>query len=406
MKIQKSDVFLDLSKFWWKIVDDQLKNPDNDFKELSKEEKKVIKKEVKEILKKQDNINRDNWIKAELTKEEKVSNFFNKIKFLSLDDVKKEEVALKVKTDAEWDKLYWIEIFLSSWIAALWLLQNSVAVVIWAMLIAPLLRPINGLSFSIARWVHTFFIKSFKVLLFSVISSIFMWYIVSRVIWLNIETTEILSRITPNVIDFFIAFFSGIVAVLSLRFVRLWESIAWVAMAASLMPPLAVVWIEIYMNNYSSAFSAFTLFWANLIAILFVWTMFFWLYWFTPHNIQKQTKVFKRLFVVLLIWFIILIPLLISFNKIKTDFNISNVVKIHFEQILKTEISDFYVTDVKVINNSKDVLFLKVDLKLPENKDVSTTIEVIAKALTKIYNKEVDFDIEITRILRIHEKNK
>jgi uncharacterized membrane protein len=50
-----------------------------------------------------------------------------------------------------------------------------------------------------------------------------------------------MARSNPNVLDFFIAIFSAMVAVLSLRFTRLSESIAGVAMAASLMPPLAVV---------------------------------------------------------------------------------------------------------------------------------------------------------------------
>jgi uncharacterized membrane protein len=64
---------------------------------------------------------------------------------------------------------------------------------------------------------------------------------VTLLLGFEIETTEIMARSNPNVLDFFIAIFSAMVAVLSLRFTRLSESIAGVAMAASLMPPLAVV---------------------------------------------------------------------------------------------------------------------------------------------------------------------
>jgi len=50
-----------------------------------------------------------------------------------------------------------------------------------------------------------------------------------------------LARVNPTLIDLFVAIFSAIVAVLSLRFSRLSESIAGVAIAAALMPPLTVV---------------------------------------------------------------------------------------------------------------------------------------------------------------------
>jgi uncharacterized membrane protein len=49
---------------------------------------------------------------------------------------------------------------------------------------------------------------------------------VTLLLGFEVETTEILARSNPNVLDFFIAIFSAMVAVLSLRFTRLSESIA------------------------------------------------------------------------------------------------------------------------------------------------------------------------------------
>lgn len=377
-------------------------NVENNSKELTKAEKKEIKNEVKQILKKEEESKKDIWIKIELSKAEKIAQFFNKIEFLWLDNTQKEEVAKKVRSDALWDKLYWIEIFLSSWIAALWLLQNSVAVVIWAMLIAPLLRPINGLSFAIARWAQKFFVQAFWVLVFSIIASVFMWLFITFIVWLNIETNEILARTSPNIIDFFIAVFSAMVAVMSLRFTRLWESVAWVAMAASLMPPLAVVWIELYIWNFSAALWAFTLFWANLIAILFVWTVFFWLYWFTPHDIQKQTKVFKRIWIVLVILLIILTPLYASFNSIKTNYDLSTKTKSYLTDIFKNDIWDFVVSDVFVTSNTKNSLELKIVLRIPEWVDIKSKLSNVIDLLSNDFWKKVKLDIEIVRVLKLN----
>jgi len=315
--------------------------------ELTNAEKREIKQEFIEKTKNQEIISKDNfWIIEDISKEEKVRTFFDKIEFLWLENDQKEEVVLKVKSDASWDKLYWIEIFLSSIIAALWLIQNSVAVIIWAMLIAPLLRPINWVAFAIARWAHKFFLIAFRVLLLSIIASISMWILVAFLVWLDVETTEIIARSSPNIIDFFIAIFSAMVAVMSLRFVRLWESIAWVAMAASLMPPLVVVWIELAMMNFALAWWAMMLFVTNLVAIIMVWTIFFWLYWFTPHIEKQQKSMYKWLTFVIILIIIIMIPLVWSFKKIRENIKISKDVKVYLNTIIWDKINKYSISNI------------------------------------------------------------
>ena len=375
--------------------------------ELTEAQKKEIKKEVKEALKEQDNHDNihDKIYKKNLSWEYKISDFFNSIEFLWMDDIKKGEVAVKIKEDSEGDRLYWILIFLSSIIAALWLLQNSAAVVIWAMLIAPLLKPINWLSFSIARWWWKFFINALKVLVISIVISVLMWYLTTKLVWLNIETTEILSRSKPNIIDFFIASFSAVVAILSLKFERLWESIAWVAMAASLMPPLAVIGIELAIWNYWASFWATTLFWANLFAILFVATIFFWFYWFTPHLEKLQKNMFKR-FTFMLVWIIIiLIPLISSFLSIKNELKIQEIVRTCLTLELSANLSYFNISDLNIVNISKDSITLDSTIKILENADITKTLENINFELSKELNKEVETNFEIIRMFNINSED-
>jgi hypothetical protein len=84
---------------------------------------------VKEILKNTESADPISQ-KEKITMEDRVSNFFDSIEFLELENEEKESVATQIKKQIQSDKLYWIEIFLSSVIATLGLLQNSVAVVI------------------------------------------------------------------------------------------------------------------------------------------------------------------------------------------------------------------------------------------------------------------------------------
>lgn len=360
--------------------------------ELTKEEKKEIKKEVKEIISKQ----KDDKIEPK-TKEEKINSLFDKIEFLSFEDEQKWEIALQIKSHSKWDRVYYVAIILSSLIATLWLLQNSVAVVIWAMLIAPLLKPMNAISFSIARWWWKIFKNSLFTIIFSILISIWLSFVITKLIWLNKETSEIFARTTPNIIDFFIAIFSGMVAVMSLRFPKLWEWVAWVAMAASLIPPLSVVGIELSFWNYDASLNAFMLFWANLIAIILVAIIFFWLYGFTPHDARLQSKSFKRLAMVTISVIIIFIPLLFSFNNIKTSNEFSNTIKIEIQNIIKNDLDNFEITKVQVEKKSEENTLVKLNLKVSEWIDLQNIILKIKKYLKEKYKDKVGLEINIIR---------
>ena len=104
----------------------------------------------------------------EISSEEKVNEIFEKIEFLELTSEQKEEAAKEIVENIAFDKLYFLEICLSTIIIVFWLFQDSAVVVIGWMIISTLIRPINWLSFSIARWVGKVFVESLLVLVYSV----------------------------------------------------------------------------------------------------------------------------------------------------------------------------------------------------------------------------------------------
>lgn len=333
---------------------------------------------------------------------DKVTAWFDKIEFLDLSPEEKEEVAVKVKNDAVPDKLYRIEIFLSSVIAALGLLQNSVAVVIWAMLIAPLLRPINGISFAVARGEKPFFWISMRVMFFSVLVSVIMGFFSVKITWLTVETSEILSRTSPNIIDLFIAIFSAMVAVLSLGFSRLWESVAWVAMAAALMPPLAVVWIELELGNYTLAWWAMMLFLANLVAIVLVGAVIFWLYWFTPHSWIKQKSAVKWFTFIVFVIFIISVPLVSSLLSVKEKRELEFKSIDYLQNIIKQETLNFTISSLEIKSLDKDLVKISSVIKIPEWLDFYDTFKKqLDFELSKKLWRNVELDVELIRTANI-----
>ena len=163
----------------------------------------------------------------------------------------KENIALTVVEEGKLNSLYWFSLFLSAVIATLGLLQNSAPVVIGVMLIAPILRPIQAFSFGVMASNNAFAVKAFKNIILSVLLVATSSFFITWLIPVQLETSEILARTNPNILDFFIAVFSAAIAFLALVYKKkLSMSIAGVVMAASLLPPLAVVGIEISYTHY------------------------------------------------------------------------------------------------------------------------------------------------------------
>lgn len=341
-------------------------------------------------------------IKSE-TWSDKINKFFNSIEFINLSSNLKEEVAIKVKDWIVTGHIYWIQIFLSSIIATLWLLQNSVAVVIGAMLISPLLRPINGISYSISKWEKTLFWKSLSILIVSMFIAIILWFLSAKVVWISYETNEILSRTSPNILDLFIAIFSAMIAVLALGFNRFgWESIAWVAMAASLMPPLEIIWIELYFWNMVGAYGATMLFLANLVAIILVWIVIFRLYWFTPNTWDKQKKSFETFIFVVLSVLIISIPLFQSLFIIKEKSEIRKEAKVYLENILKKENSMISISNLDIDLVTDDSVLINSTIKLPEWINFYDAFKKqLDFELTKKLWKDVKLNIDLIRTANI-----
>lgn len=370
---------------------EKIKEISSSYEKKTKLEQKIEEVKEKWIEKVINDKNKTFW--------DKLNSWFNKIDFLELEQADKAEVAMKVKKDASPDRLYWIEIFLSGIIASFGLLQNSVAVIIGAMLIAPFLRPINGIAFGIARGEKKFFFNSVKVLIISSFVSIFMWFLVMNITWLYKETPEILARTSPNIIDLFIAIFSAMVALLSLRYKRLWESVAWVAMAAALMPPLWVIWMELALWNYNLAWWASMLFITNIVAIIIVWVWAFWLYWFTPNDWWKQKKAFIRIFLILFLIAIISIPLVKNLLFLRDKWYVEKQIQNNIYVILNKKINNFSITDIKINELNKENVNILVQIKLLQwTKFYNEYSDFLNKQLSNKVWRNVKVNIELNKV--------
>jgi len=163
-------------------------------------------------------------------------------------------------------------------IAAWGIIADSTAVVIGAMLIAPLMTPLMGTSLAMVmgwpkRASISFLVALGGVLLAIGLSIVFGWlYPVEISPELN---SQVASRVGPTLVDWAIAVFAGGAGAFALSRPDVSDSLPGVAVAIALVPPLSVIGLMISESNWSEAAGATLLFVTNMVAILLVGAIVF-----------------------------------------------------------------------------------------------------------------------------------
>ena len=153
-------------------------------------------------------------------------------------------------------------------IASIGLIQNNVAVVIGAMLLAPLMTPILGVSLSFVQGNRELVICSSLTTLVGFSLGILISVLLGSAFFANHITEEMLARGRPDISDTFIALLSGMAAAYCKSRPHLTSSFAGVAIAAALVPPIATIGLCLSFQEYEIAGNAAILFLTNVFSII------------------------------------------------------------------------------------------------------------------------------------------
>lgn len=160
----------------------------------------------------------------------------------------------------------WILVF-AIIIASVGLNMNSTAVIIGAMLISPLMGPINGIGYSIATYNFHLFRKSVKNFTFAVIASLTASSFYFALSPVSAAHSELLARTSPTIYDVLIALFGGLAGIIAISSKLKGNVIPGVAIATALMPPLCTAGYGIGTGQFNFFFGAFYLFTINTVFI-------------------------------------------------------------------------------------------------------------------------------------------
>lgn len=212
-------------------------------------------------------------IRGERSAKHKLRTSFERMMMLSIPQLKRSDrVALfdDIEEKARWSFDFASLMALATAIAALGLLADSGAVVIGAMLVAPLMTPLLGGGLAVVQgnwplWKNCQKAVGLGFLLALTVALVFGAS--ARLMGLGL-TDELVARGAPSILDLGVAFISGVAASYCLTRPKLSGALAGVAIAAALVPPIATVGISISLSKFEVAQGAAILFGTNVVAIV------------------------------------------------------------------------------------------------------------------------------------------
>lgn len=211
-------------------------------------------------------------------------------------------------------------LILATSIATLGLLADSVATVIGAMIVAPLMLPIMGVAFGVGIGDRKIILSSLITSLLGIATAITIGFLIT---WafrnlINVETiTQVINRTTPRLIDLLAALATGLAGAFATGRKDVSDTLPGVAIAISLVPPLANVGILAAVGRLDLALGSLILFVTNYLAILLTGSFIFSMMGYPKAYYATHSRGSKRttLAFALVLLSLILIPLSTSSYK-------------------------------------------------------------------------------------------
>jgi uncharacterized hydrophobic protein (TIGR00271 family) len=166
---------------------------------------------------------------------------------------------------------FWILLVLAAVIASAGVVGDSTATVIGAMIVAPLMTPILGLVLSIVTGDLGNALRSLVLVVAGAALVVLVGYVVATLVPYDVvaaNSSQVAGRIHPRLVDLAAALATGAVGSFALVRADVSDTLPGVAIAISLVPPLAVVGITLEAGADGQARGALLLFLTNVGAIL------------------------------------------------------------------------------------------------------------------------------------------
>ncbi|MEX0267834.1 DUF389 domain-containing protein [Leptolyngbyaceae cyanobacterium UHCC 1019] len=207
------------------------------------------------------------------------------------------------------DMSYLILIVSSCAISTFGLLSNSTAVIIGAMLIAPLMLPIRGLAFGALKGNVILFRRGLVALAIGTALAVALAWMLGKLVGIANFDSEVLARSEPTLLDLGVAVAAGGISGYAKIQPKISGSLAGTAIAVALMPPLCVIGLGLSQANWNLSQGATLLYLTNLLGITLSCMVTFLLAGYASFHRAREALIWILAFTAIL-----LIPLGFSFT--------------------------------------------------------------------------------------------
>jgi uncharacterized hydrophobic protein (TIGR00271 family) len=166
---------------------------------------------------------------------------------------------------------FWILLSLAAVIAAAGVVADSTATVIGAMIVAPLMTPIQGTMLAVVIGDRANLARSIGLVVAGAVAATAIGYAVGLAVVTDVlaaTNSQVAGRVSPRLIDLLAAVATGVVGSVALTRRDIADTLPGVAIAISLVPPLSVVGLTLESGASREALGALLLFVTNVAAIL------------------------------------------------------------------------------------------------------------------------------------------
>ena len=185
-----------------------------------------------------------------------------------LTDIEKSELVWNAKKNSYSHIDYIIMVLVSAALATAGLYVNQITIIIGAMLMAPVMQPLSALAIGLSVGDTRTVMRANLTLITGVIVALVVAFFTSLAMGIGTPTEAILFRTSVTVMDAVIAFIAGYITAYATSRKGLPISLAGVAIATTLMPPICVIGIGIMLQDISIVLGASALFATNAVFLI------------------------------------------------------------------------------------------------------------------------------------------
>ncbi len=308
----------------------------------------------------------------------------------------------EIRRNARSDVDFYTMMALSTAIATLGILLDSAAVVIGAMLVAPLMSAIIPVGLGVVQGDARLLRLATKSTIRGVLIAVVIAFIIGIIVPVDSVTAEMASRASPSLLDLGVALAAGAAAAYANSRKDVSASLPGVAIAVALVPPLAVVGLALAQSEWRIAGGASLLFATNLVAIAAMGGFVFLLLGFQPEpGRRERMMVFTRMWQLLIILLLLItLPLawltITSFGEAKLQNTLEQTLR---QELESTPGAAFRSFETSV--GEDGVLNVSVEVESTRTIQHRTSVE-LQERLVEIINRPIALELKVIPTTRLN----